>query len=77
MPTFRIQQKVSSWQEVKVTADTLAEALEIATDEILAGNGHADPDSFDLEEEYYAENQSTGEEGLIVFDDEYEPQIDK
>ena len=76
MATYRIQQRASIWYEVETTADTLQEALNWATDEFLAGGGFVDPESLDFQEEYYVENKSTGEEGLVTYDDDFNPVID-
>ncbi len=61
---YRIQQKTSSWIEVSVEADNLAEAVELADIEITKGNFREDPTSFELEDEYWWEDEN-GESGTV------------
>lgn len=61
---YRIQQKTSSWIEVSVEADNLAEAVELADIEITKGNFRDDPASFQLEDEFWWEDEN-GESGTL------------
>jgi hypothetical protein len=61
---YRIQQKASVWIEVSVEADTLIEALQLAEQKIGEGNFKEDPASFELEDEYWWEDED-GESGKL------------
>lgn len=55
---YRIQQKASVWVEVSVEAKTLKKALALAEEEINGGNFREDPTSFELEDEYWWEDEN-------------------
>jgi hypothetical protein len=59
---YRIQQKASVWIEVSVDADNLEQAFEFAEEEINKGRFREDPYSFELEDEYWWEDED-GESG--------------
>jgi hypothetical protein len=61
---YRVQQKASVWVEVSVEARSLKKALELAEEEISSGNFEEDPTSFELEDEYWWENDK-GESGTV------------
>lgn len=61
---YRIQQKASIWIEVSVEADNLKQALGFAEDEINKGRFKEDPASFELEDEYWWEDEN-GESGTL------------
>jgi hypothetical protein len=55
---YRVQQKASVWIEVSVEADNLDEAMELAEQEINKGHFKEDPASFELEDEYWWEDEN-------------------
>jgi hypothetical protein len=59
---YRIQQKASVWIEVSVEADTLEEAMKLAEKDIDKGRFKEDPYSFELEDEFWWEDED-GESG--------------
>ena len=59
---YRIQQKASVWIEVSVDADNLEQAFEFAEEEINKGRFREDPYSFELEDEFWWEDED-GESG--------------
>lgn len=54
---YRIQQKASIWVEVKVEADSLEEAMKLAEKDIDNGDFWEDPASFELEDEFWWEDE--------------------
>jgi hypothetical protein len=54
---YRIQQKASVWVETSVEADNLDEAMELADIEINKGLFTEDPASFELEDEFWWEDE--------------------
>jgi hypothetical protein len=54
---YRIQQKASIWIEVSVEAKSLKKALALADIEINKGRFTEDPASFELEDEFWWEDE--------------------
>ena len=61
---YRIQQKASVWIETTVEADSLKKAMKLAEKNIDNGDFKEDPASFELEDEYWWEDED-GESGTL------------
>jgi hypothetical protein len=61
---YRIQQKASVWIETTVEADSLKKAMKLAEKNIDNGDFKEDPYSFELEDEYWWEDED-GESGTL------------
>lgn len=55
---YKIEQQATVWYGTTVEANSLEEALDLAIEDLEAGNGTENPDSFEFADEYWIQDEN-------------------